>query len=86
MNRKIPTRKCIGCGEFSSMTFWLGGWEATLTPQGLSYFDDKEKAVAASTSAEAIPTKPTRKEFDVFISHANADKSDKKNCTLIFLR
>ena len=63
-------------GMISSMTFWLGGWEATLTPQGLSYFDDKEKAVAASTSAEAIPTKPTRKEFDVFISHANADKSD----------
>lgn len=63
-------------GMISSMTFWLGGWEATLTPQGLSYFDDKEKAVAASTSAEAIPTKPARKEFDVFISHANADKSD----------
>lgn len=61
-------------GMVSSVNLWLSGWEATLTPQGLSYFDDKEKAVAASTSAETTPTKPARKEFDVFISHANKDK------------
>lgn len=54
----------------------LGEWEATLTPQGISYFDNKEKALATATSAESAPTKPSRKEFDVFISHANADKSD----------
>lgn len=52
----------------------FGAWEATLTPQGLSYFDDKEKALKAAASVERTPTKPTRKEFDVFISHANKDK------------
>lgn len=52
----------------------FGAWEATLTPQGLSYFDDKEKALKAAAVVERTPTKPTRKEFDVFISHANKDK------------
>ena len=61
-------------GMVSSVNLWLSGWEATLTPQGLSYFDDKEKAYATSTSIENTLTKPSRKEFDVFISHANKDK------------
>ena len=63
-------------GMVSSVNLWLSGWEATLTPQGLSYFDDKEKALATAASAESTPIKSSRKEFDVFISHANADKSD----------
>lgn len=61
-------------GMVSSVNFWLGGWETTLTPQGLSYFDDKEKALATATSIEATPIKSARKDFDVFISHANKDK------------
>lgn len=61
-------------GMISSFDFWFGGWEATLTPQGLSYFNDKEKALSTTTSAENTPAKPVRKEFDVFISHASKDK------------
>ena len=52
----------------------FGEWEATLTPQGLSYFDDREKALATAASAESTPIKPSRKKYDVFISHANKDK------------
>ena len=52
----------------------LGEWEATLTPQGISYFDDREKALATAASAESTPIKPSRKKYDVFISHANKDK------------
>lgn len=61
-------------GMVSSVNLWLSGWEATLTPQGLSYFDDKEKALATAASAESTPIKPSRKKYDVFISHANKDK------------
>lgn len=61
-------------GMVSSVNLWLSGWEATLTPQGLSYFDDREKALATAASAESTPIKPSRKKYDVFISHANKDK------------
>lgn len=52
----------------------LGEWEATLTPQGISYFDDKKRISKIQSSASSLETKITRKKYDVFISHANKDK------------
>lgn len=74
--RSIPSEfeKLRMYGMISSADFWLGGWEATLTPQGLSYFTDKEKALATAVPDKNSSTKPARKEFDVFISHASKDK------------
>lgn len=44
----------------------------TLTPEGLNYFEDKEKAMSAQPP---IPQQQ-HKKYDVFISHANKDKED----------
>lgn len=44
----------------------------TLTPEGRSYFDDKEKAL--SMPEKTINT--NRQKYDVFISHATKDKED----------
>ena len=43
-----------------------------LTPQGLTYFDEKERALKKDVSI--FSEKPLRKKYDVFISHANKDK------------
>ena len=52
----------------------FGEWEATLTPQGLSYFDDKKRVSKIQSSASSLEPKIARKKYDVFISHANKDK------------
>lgn len=52
----------------------FGEWEATLTPQGLSYFDDKKRISKIQSSASSLEPKIARKKYDVFISHANKDK------------
>ncbi len=52
----------------------LGEWEATLTPQGISYFDDKKRISKIQSSASSLEPKIARKKYDVFISHANKDK------------
>lgn len=44
----------------------------TLTPEGLKYFMNKEKALSA---APPVPHQE-HKKYDVFISHANNDKED----------
>lgn len=51
-----------------------GEWEATLTPQGISYFDDKKRATEARSPTTFLNSKAVRKKYDVFISHANKDK------------
>ena len=38
-------------GKISNPHIWFGGmWEATLTPQGVTYFDDKEQAMEKAKS------------------------------------
>lgn len=64
-------------GVLTSPHVWIDGyWEATLTPQGLTYFNDKENALRKEAINEKTTAKRIRKEYDVFISHANKDKSD----------
>lgn len=43
----------------------------TVTPEGLSYFAEKEKAMSTTMTLN-----PHRKTYDVFISHANSDKEE----------
>ncbi|WP_242623662.1 toll/interleukin-1 receptor domain-containing protein [Intestinimonas massiliensis (ex Afouda et al. 2020)] len=59
-------------GVISSSHTYLGGWSATISPQGLTYFARKENAQMSAQTKEVI----TKKEYDVFISHACKDKSD----------
>lgn len=43
----------------------------TVTPEGLNYFAEKEKAMSTPMALN-----PHRKTYDVFISHANSDKEE----------
>ena len=66
-------------GVITSPRVWIDAmWEATLTPQGLTYFEDKDKAQQKEEDQilEIMRSKTNKKEYDVFISHANADKSN----------
>lgn len=64
-------------GVLCDSCIWVTGiWEATLTPQGISYFDDKAKALEQQKLHVELAAPRERKEYDVFISHANKDKSD----------
>lgn len=66
-------------GVISSPRVWIHGmWETTLTPQGLTYFEDKEKAMQkeADRASQIMKSRADRKEYDVFISHASQDKMD----------
>lgn len=66
-------------GVITSPHVWIDAmWEATLTPQGLTYFEDKDKAQQKEEDQilEIMRNKANKKEYDVFISHANADKSN----------
>ena len=53
-----------------------GIWELNLMPQGITYFEDKEKALAKAEEEEKHRPLKSTKEYDVFISHANKDKSE----------
>lgn len=59
-------------GVISSFRTYIGEWSATISPQGLTYFERKKKAQMSNQTKE--PT--VKKEYDVFISHACKDKSD----------
>lgn len=64
-------------GAISDSCFWITDvWEVTLTPQGITYFDDKYKALENQQLHNEASMPRARKEYDVFISHANKDKSD----------
>lgn len=53
------------------MCFIGGNWDLYLTEQGVTYFDDKKRVGSIDQTEEV----GKRKQYDVFISHANADKS-----------
>ena len=64
-------------GVITDSCVWTGAmWEATMTLQGLSYFENKEKAEKSEESKLSKLNISDRKLYDVFISHANKDKSD----------
>ena len=64
-------------GVISNYRPWIGGaWEISLSPQGIHYFEKKEEALSQANSTMQVAERRTRKEYEVFISHANKDKSD----------
>ena len=63
-------------GVVASLHNYIGGWDGILTPQGLTYFEDKEQALLKEKNLQNIKSHTSVKEYDVFISHANKDKSD----------
>lgn len=64
-------------GVISNSKIWINAsWELTLTPQGISYFEDKKLAKEMNADDVALSHKTLHKQYDVFISHANKDKSD----------
>lgn len=54
----------------------------TLTPEGLSYFTDKEKALSMPEKMKQTQ----RQKYDVFISHATKDKEDYVDELFVVLR
>ena len=59
-------------GVVTSTMYHKNSLKTVLTPQGLTYFDEKERAMKKDIST--FSEKPLRKKYDVFISHANKDK------------
>lgn len=64
--------KLLMYGVVTSTMYHKNNLKTVLTPQGLTYFDEKERAMKKDVSA--LSEKPLRKKYDVFISHANKDK------------
>lgn len=64
-------------GMISDYTVFISGsGEAQITSTGLNYFEKKNKAIENQSSEKKSVI---RKEYDVFISHANRDKLDYVN-------
>ena len=64
--------KLLMYGVVTSTMYYKNSLKTVLTPQGPTYFDEKERAMKKDVST--ISEKPLRKKYDVFISHANKDK------------
>lgn len=64
--------KLLMYGVVTSTMYHKNNLKTVLTPQGLTYFDEKERAMKKDISA--LSEKLLRKKYDVFISHANKDK------------
>lgn len=64
--------KLLMYGVVTSTMYYKNSLKTVLTPQGLTYFDEKERAMKKDVSTTS--EKPLRKKYDVFISHANKDK------------
>lgn len=74
-------------GMITAQRIWINAlWELYITPQGISYFDDKEKAQQTAQATENTGELLLRKEYDVFISHASKDKSDYVDALYLELR
>ncbi len=63
-------------GMFANVINYISGAIITLTESGKSYFDDKETAIQEANKIPAKSISNYHKQYDVFISHANKDKSD----------
>lgn len=62
-------------GALASVISYVSGSMITLSESGKTYFDDKEYAEEQERVYEKAEKKGIRKEYDVFISHANKDKN-----------
>lgn len=51
-------------------------WEVILTPQGIHYFENKKEALSRAKNTQTNIEQKSRKDYEVFISHASKDKSD----------
>lgn len=70
---QLEFEKLSAYGMITNQAVWINAmWEATITAQGLTYFERKEKAQMLTQ----IKEETAKKEYDVFISHACKDKSD----------
>lgn len=70
----LELEKLLMYGVVSSAHNFIYGWEVYLSPQGKSYFLDK--AIAETSTKNHFTEHSPRKQYDVFISHANKDKLD----------
>lgn len=59
-------------GVISNYYNYFSGGKIYLSINGIKYFENKERAIAEQDKFEE--SKPKRKEYDLFLSHANADK------------
>lgn len=74
---KLEFEKLNMYGMISNSQVYINSeWRLTLTPQGITYFEDKENALNKESNAVRLQNKVLNKQYDVFISHANKDKSD----------
>ncbi len=72
MSFNLELEKLLMYGVLSSAHNFISGFEVYLSPQGKSYFSDKAMAVASNQNF--VTEISHRKQYDVFISHANKDK------------
>lgn len=74
---KLEFEKLSMYGMISNSQVYVDGeWRLILTPQGITYFEDKESAQERASDITLSKKKSLSKQYDVFISHANKDKSD----------
>lgn len=85
LNLEFEKLKMYGVISYASV--WINGmWEATLTPQGISYFESKNTAMEKEEKDTINAIRTNAKEYDVFISHANKDKSEYVDDLFLALR
>lgn len=83
---QLEMEKLCMYGVIASPRVWINAmWDATITPQGLTYFEDK-KRVLQEKGQEKPQAHTARKQYDVFISHASKDKSDYVESLYLTLR
>lgn len=69
-------------GMLSSADMYISGTRITLSESGKNYFEDKENACKRAAEKQEMNERMVkvgdvmRKKYDVFISHANKDKSE----------
>jgi hypothetical protein len=68
----LELEKLLMYGAISSKMNYISGWRVVLSPNGKTYFDDKEISEIEQPNIDSVF--PKRKQYDVFISHANKDK------------
>ncbi len=74
MSLNLELEKILMYGVVSSVLNLYSGFEVYLSPQGKSYFSDKDTAI--DSTSNFITGFSPRKQYDIFISHANRDKLD----------
>ena len=73
MSIGIELEKLIQYGMIGGLISYDNGGFCDIFPTALAYFENKEKALQQETELRTVEK---RTMYDVFISHANADKAD----------